>query len=260
MNMIWFNHQDNFKDIMHEILKSDVTLVCDDNKEFKVHKIVLTACSPVLKSIFHDLPQINSVIYFTGVQHQEIESILEFMYLGSTTHHQERMNELLNVVKTLEIKEISYGVKFSEHIEKNEILENNLNFDADNINVEHERLETENGNGGMEKNTNIDIHMYGNEKNADMEEFLNCEECDSQFAGKGYLENHRKSKHKGIEYDCNYCDHKVKHLNSLKRHIKTKHKGIRYNCNQCDHQATELYNLAQHIKTKHISVKYPFNQ
>merc|ERR1712126_497822 len=83
MNMIWFNHQDNFKDTMHEILKSnelaDVTLVCDDNKEFKVHKIVLTACSPVLKSIFHDLPQINSVIYFTGVQHQEIESILEFM-------------------------------------------------------------------------------------------------------------------------------------------------------------------------------------
>ena len=35
------------------------------------------------------------------------------------------------------------------------------------------------------KNTNSDIHT-------DVEEYLNCEECDSQFAGKGYLENHRK--------------------------------------------------------------------
>ena len=86
MNMIWFNHQDNFKDIMHEILKSnelaDVTLVCDDNKEFKVHKIVVIACNSVFKSIFHVFPQIYSLIYFTGVQQQEIESLfgLQKMY------------------------------------------------------------------------------------------------------------------------------------------------------------------------------------
>ena len=44
----------------------------------------------------------------------------------------------------------------------------------------------------MEEITNSDINMYGNVKNDDKEEFLNCEECNSQFAGKGYLENHRK--------------------------------------------------------------------
>ena len=43
----------------------------------------------------------------------------------------------------------------------------------------NERLETENGNVGMEKITNSDINMYGNVKNDDKEEF------NSQFAGKG---------------------------------------------------------------------------
>ena len=43
----------------------------------------------------------------------------------------------------------------------------------------YERLETENGNVGMEKITNSDINMYGNVKNDDKEEF------NSQLAGKG---------------------------------------------------------------------------
>merc|ERR1719342_202001 len=38
---------------------------------------------------------------------QEIESILQFIYLGQATFYQDRMNEFLNVAKSLEIKELS---------------------------------------------------------------------------------------------------------------------------------------------------------
>ena len=49
-----------------------------------------------------------------GIQHQEMESILEFIYLGVATFYQERMKEFLNVAKNLEIKEISKDVEFND--------------------------------------------------------------------------------------------------------------------------------------------------
>ena len=83
--------------MLHEMLMPNkltvVTLVCDDRKQFKAHKVVLSACSSFFKNILHDLPENSSVIYLTGIQHQEMESILEFMYLGVATFNQERKNE-----------------------------------------------------------------------------------------------------------------------------------------------------------------------
>ena len=74
----------------------------------------LCACSTVFKNIIDSLPLNCSVIYLRGIQHQEMESILEFMYLGVATFHQERITEFLNVAKNLEIKEISKDVEFND--------------------------------------------------------------------------------------------------------------------------------------------------
>ena len=104
----WDAYSDHLREMLHNMLRSneltDVTLVCDDKRKFKANKIVLSACSSVFKSIINDLPQNSSVIYLRGIQHQEMKSILEFMYLGVATFYQERMNEFLNVAKNLEIK------------------------------------------------------------------------------------------------------------------------------------------------------------
>jgi hypothetical protein len=67
---------------------SDVTLVSDDQIEFKVHKFVLSACSacsacsPVMKDLHLDNQHPHPLIYLRGVKHQEVQSMLEFMYLG----------------------------------------------------------------------------------------------------------------------------------------------------------------------------------
>ena len=37
--------------------------------------------------------------------------------------------------------------------------------------------------------------MPGNDVNEDIAEFLNCDQCESQFEGKGNLENHIQSRH-----------------------------------------------------------------
>ena len=105
----WQTHLDNFRNMLHEMMKSkdltDVTLVCEDRKHFKVHKVVLSACSSVFKSIVNDIPQNCSVIYLSGIQHQEMKSILDFIYLGEAIVCKENMDDFVTVAKSLDIKE-----------------------------------------------------------------------------------------------------------------------------------------------------------
>merc|ERR1712133_314175 len=127
---------------------TDVTLVCDDKKQFKAHKIVLSACSTVFKSIINDLPQNSSVIYLRGIQHQEMESILQFMYLGEVTLSHKTMKEFLEVAKNLEIKEIigDEELEINETIDSQDLSkdETELMNDEDlDVSEEHQNTDSE---------------------------------------------------------------------------------------------------------------------
>merc|ERR1712150_391187 len=106
-----------FKDLYQEGRYSDVTLVSDDQTQFKAHKIVLRACSSVFKKIIDSNPSQHPLIYLRGIQSYEMESILQFMYLGEGKFYYERMGEFLKVAKDLEVKEISKGVEMQSEEE-----------------------------------------------------------------------------------------------------------------------------------------------
>ena len=61
---------------------ADVTLVCDEQKQFQAHKFVLSSFSPILKNLLVTNPHPHPIIYLRGIRQQELESILQFMYLG----------------------------------------------------------------------------------------------------------------------------------------------------------------------------------
>ena len=264
----WPNHNDSLKDMMHEMLKSteltDVTLVCDNKKQLKAHKFFLSACSSVFKNIFNDLSQNDSVVYLIGFQHQEIESILEFMYFGSTTFHQERLNEFVSVAKNFEIKEISYGVKFSagnvDNVSK--ISENHSKSLTKMINILPKDSKTENPT--LKKITNDEQHMPGNDVNEDIAEFLNCDQCESQFEGKGNLENHIQSRHEIPEsirnYKCNKCEYQTKARKKFERHLmQSKHDKIIHSCDQCQKTYRRVEDLREHIQSIHEGLRYACN-
>ena len=101
-----------FRDLYHEGRHTDVTLVSDDQTQFRVHRIVLSACSPVFKKIIDiNHSQHSTLIYLRGIQSYELEAILQFMYLGEGRFFYERMGEFIKVAKDLEVKEISKGVE-----------------------------------------------------------------------------------------------------------------------------------------------------
>ena len=72
-NLTWHAYSDHLQEMLHGMMASqdftDVTLVCNDQKKIKAHKVVLSACSPVFRNILsennHPHPMIYSVIFIT---------------------------------------------------------------------------------------------------------------------------------------------------------------------------------------------------
>ena len=118
--------QDLFANLYREESYADVTLVSSDKFEFKAHKIVLSACSPVLKKIIDDSPRDLPLVYKTKIQSQEMEAILHFMYIGEGKFYQERMEEFIKAAKDLKIKNFSESLKNQAELstaDKNTVLE-----------------------------------------------------------------------------------------------------------------------------------------
>ena len=110
----WNDYSDHMKQMLQHLMKSqtftDVTLVCDDKIQLEAHKIILISGSKffeaILKPIFQ-VGDIKPIIYLKGINHHEMESILQFMYLGEARFSQERTSEFLRVAMELELKSIS---------------------------------------------------------------------------------------------------------------------------------------------------------
>jgi len=262
-NLHWHTYSDRLRDMLYNLRKSeyltDVTLVCDDQRQFKAHKLVLSACSTVFKNIIDNLPLNCSVIYLRGIQHQEIESILEFMYLGVATFYQERMKEFLNVAKNLGIREISKDVEFNDV----EVLNNK----EDNVETMYLPNDIHESNDLVSDQPNTETKQFGTGRSSNSNQIVqktrrsfSCDQCESQFASRGNLTLHIQSIHEGVKYSCTQCDKQFTHESSLSTHIKSKHEEIKYSCNHCEKQFNLQRSLTTHIKGIHEGVKYSCNQ
>ena len=95
-----------FRELYSQAKFQDVTLICDDHTQLKAHKAVLSAFSPVFRSILGSHQQIHPIIFLRGIQYLEMELILKFMYFGETTVFLERSEEFLRVARDLEMSEL----------------------------------------------------------------------------------------------------------------------------------------------------------
>ena len=63
----------------------DVTLACEDDKQIKCHKMIISACSPFFNKILKLNPHQHPLIYLKGVKHDTLRTVLKFMYFGEET-------------------------------------------------------------------------------------------------------------------------------------------------------------------------------
>ena len=244
----WNSYPDHLREALKEMILfsdfADVTLVTDDKKQIRAHRNILSACSPVLKNILQsDCNNINPVIFLRGIKHSEMESIMQFIYLGEARIFYNRMSEFLQVSKDLEIKELSTH----DHTNKTITNEDVDEYSAQTV-IQTEAKPIIRNNAANKKISKTEGVRYA------------CNLCEKQFTTQASLTTHIQSKHEGVKYACNQCDYQATRQDSLAKHIQYKHEGVKYDCNQWDYQATTPSNLTIHIQAKHEGVKHACNQ
>ena len=243
--LLWHSYSDHLKEALNEMMLSsefaDVTLVTDDKQQIRAHRNILSACSPVFKSIFQiDSKNANPVIYLRGIQHSEMESIMQFIYLGEARFYEERMSEFLTVSKNLEIKELSTGIEMNDQNTENN--ENDVVDESVDIAGASPHAVNEDG-GNVEPQTQTEPITTNNAANRRVR--------GTEVVCKPGIWYHTKSKHEGVKYACNQCDKQFAQQAHLTTHIQSKHEGVKYACNQCDQQYTLQRSLTKHIQSIH---------
>ena len=92
-----------FNDLREEKDFFDVTLVCDNN-QVEAHKVIIAACSPFFKQILRRNPHQHPLLYLKGISHDDLLSVLQFMYRGEVSIAQDQLNTFLAVAEELQIK------------------------------------------------------------------------------------------------------------------------------------------------------------
>ena len=248
-SLTWDAYSDHLRDMMKELMMNDdfndITLITEDKKHIKAHKNILSACSPVFKDIVKLDQSAKPLIYLKGIHFLEMESIIQFIYLGEATFYEERMNQFLDVARLLEIKELCNAE--TDTNDEEEPFPCNPVTPTDNL----------------EEQTIRSSHLVNQEPrdNRDKSEVVrvngkyDCDQCGKKYTSQLGLKYHRQSAHEGVKYACNQCDYQAITQSILKLHIESKHEGVKYACDQCDYQATTQGSLKRHINSKHEGLK-----
>ena len=297
----WPTYSSHIGSLLQNLLKSnelkDVTLVCDDKRVLKAHKVVLSACSSVFKSIIDENPQTESVVYLGGIKHKEMESILEFMYTGVATLAKERLNEFLDVAKTFNITEITNNTNFPGGKRSNKMkkvpdksigdMKYNIKNKKSNYKkaeiqkkamneLQYEMKDYEKKPEIAEKSINelkYDIKdNRSNEKQETKKEYIKLQQ---QYdikteISKDKLEPTSDTHNNELQYDIkpqNYLDTVIKveetgpYFDSLLQKWKNRNRKHRkHPCNKCDSKFTTKSHLKTHVSAIHEGVKYTCNQ
>ena len=289
--LTWNTYSDHLRGMLHNMMKSnyqtDVTLVCDDKIHYKAHKIVLSACSPVMKDIIDNCAQEKTpIIYLKGIQHQEIESLLEFIYLGEATLYLDRIKEFLDAANYLEFQEISKIIQKHASVEPvvqdlNSLVTEDVKMKEDTVEMEIKKT-----SGKVEKEEKMeptlldlcnlvtaDINQGETSVETDLrkeiskiieeQEYIGTKSVDPTGCdiskGEDIFDTgiHDKNEPKILKkYKCDQCKFQSSRKTNLALHVDAIHRGIKYSCFYCNRKFSDQSNRKAHIKSVHEGVRY----
>merc|ERR1712126_1251 len=185
----WKSFSENASYTLEEETKrnnfSDVTLVSNDLKPFKVHKFVLSACSPVLKDILLNNQHSHPTIYLNGIQSEDLKAILQLIYCGEANVCMKRLKNLFQVVKEFQL----------------------TGFDLPNLEKEFFRTERKSKMLGKQRKMGPKYTDFTYEE-IEEDRRYDCGQCDYKATHIGNLKRHVQGIHEGIRYECNECEYR----------------------------------------------------
>lgn len=107
LSLKWNNHRSTFFHVLSTIRSKesycDVTLACD-GRFYSLHKFVLSTCSEYFEEMFERTQCKHPVIVLKDIKHDDLEALLNYMYVGEVNVVQEKLAGLIKAAECLKIK------------------------------------------------------------------------------------------------------------------------------------------------------------
>jgi hypothetical protein len=245
----------------------DVTIVSDDQKSVKAHKLVLSASSPVLKQILLESEDPHPVIYLCGVQQQELELVIQSMYFGVTEVivHEDHAFRFMDLAKCLQMKGLDFEY-FKRNFKDEPVEDFEIKCEVDLI-LASESVSEPKEDDVLKYFCNVfefetknmgSLTKHKQYKHEGVR--YSCNQCEYQATTNSALKRHTDFQHEGVLYVCNLFEFETGRQDGLFRHKRSIHEGVKYSCTLCTYKASDKGNLSKHHQYKHEKIKYNCDQ
>merc|ERR1719322_1700968 len=95
---------DTLRSLLFDEYFTDVTLACEGDKQIKAHKAILGSFSSALKNIIVSTRQQDPVIYLRGIKYEELQALVNYIYVGETKVQQDNLANFMEIAQELNVK------------------------------------------------------------------------------------------------------------------------------------------------------------
>ena len=234
----WNDFQQNvsktFTQLRHQTELFDVTLVSSDQQQVSAHRLVLSACSDFFKNIFYKNSHAHPLLYLDGLNSEEVNLVLDYMYQGEVRIYQEHLDRFLEIAKKFNLDGL---VPENDESESSEVLKDeSVDVPIDDTNessLEQYNDHTFKYSNVRERSVKVvgqNIEAQNSEINEKFEELVvkdeggvggrwKCTVCEKSMRDKTDMKRHLETHLSGLSYDCQYCGKIFRSVNARRQHI-----------------------------------------
>jgi len=254
----------------------DVSLVTEDERLFKAHRIILSASSPFFSNILGQAAKHQDpLLFLKGVKSHILEKILQFIYLGEINVSSDDLESFLSTAEELKIDGVANRQEsiVEEVLENMKQIENSLKQE-----LKPPILDSVPQNVGDKIFGDAFMNFYQSapltsisqdemETFTEKENIFPCNDCLFKTSSLDKLQEHQTSEHKQIvttaqpskkkkshhknrSYPCDMCGFIGDRLEKFKVHKRTVHVEI-LPCGECDMVASSRAELQVHMLNAH---------
>ena len=231
-NLSWNEFQSSIGKSLSKIHKdkhfADVTLACDDGNQIEAHKVILSSSSSFFQNILLNNPHQHPLLYLKGVKFHNLQSLLQFMYLGQTEVGQGHLEEFMITANDLKVEGLMEKGNNEEKLEE-KVGEEILYFDEQ-----------------------LDYRIKDDIKPANDQvlDILSDEMVENKFHTSDVYVDKTSD---GL-FPCDQCSYQANRKQNVQQHIQTKHQGARYICGSCEKDFSKPSHLSRHKKNVHSNI------
>ena len=246
----WNDFQDNIKIAFGNLRDdkdfADVTLACEDGHQVAAHRVILAGSSPFFQKLLGRNKHPHPLIYMRGMNSEDLNSIVDFLYRGEANVFQENLDSFLAIAEELQLKGLmgksDEKVQYFEVVEKylptklspaytgTKIKENLVKKTVGKIHNSRESrtlaIPDHFSSGDFEEIETMVMSLVEKSQNkvVDGTSFAHlCKVCGKEGRGKN-IKDHIEANHlEGINIPCNLCDKTFRSRNGLGLHKRQHH-------------------------------------